>query len=257
MKKMRMNVRVFGAVFLITESIFSITGLDIMKKNDALPEAKSQKASAVLVIFKGGRQIRKEYNMISKKYGKVTRTRISFTKPTRLEFLTYSIPGSDNQQWLKLSSGAVRKIASSEKDKPFVNSHFYYEDIGDRDINDYRYKYLGEVKVTQDLGKGKTAQVDCYKVEGVKKKGTKVYSKTIAYVRKSDYFIIQVDFYEKGRHTKTLRAEHIKKVQGILTPFKLVMERTDGKGKSILYIRPKSLQYNISIPDVKLKREAL
>jgi hypothetical protein len=67
--------------------------------------------------------------------------------------------------------------------------------------------------------------------------------------------MVGAHFYEKGSHSKTLRIEKIQVISGIYTPRKMVMERTDGKGKSLLYI--KSIQYNIPVSDTVLKREAL
>ena len=68
------------------------------------------------------------------------------------------------------------------------------------------------------------------------------------------YHMEDVDFYEKGIHTKTITFEKIEKISGIFTPRKLVMERTDGKGKSILYVV--SIKYDVPVPDSKLKRES-
>lgn len=233
-------------LFTSSASLFALSGRRIMEKNDALPEARSAKNYSILIILKGGRKIRKEFRVRSKKYGKRTRSRITFIKPTRIEFLTWSQPGKDSLQWLKLTSGKVRKIASSDKGNSFVNSHFYYEDIADQDIDDYRYKYLGDADIND---------ANCYKVQAIKKKGARVYSKTIIYLRKNDFVMIRVDFFEKGRHTKTLRNEKIQKINGIYTPRKMVMERADGKGKSLLYL--KRVQYNIPVSDTSLKREAL
>jgi len=244
MNKIKKTI-VWGVV-LSSVNLFALNGRQIMQKNDKLPSAKSSKGKSVLVILKGTRKVLKKFNTIGKDYGKKSRSRITFTKPTRIELLTHSAPGQDSRQWMKLSSGKIRKISGSDKSGSFVNSHFYYEDLSDREITDYRYKKLSDVKV-----KG----IPCYQVQSVKKRGTKVYSKIISYLRKKDFVMVQVDFYERGRHTKTLRAEKIKKIQGIFTPRKLVMQRTDGRGKSILYVQ--SIRYNIRVSNHKLTRAGL
>jgi len=232
-----------------TKHILALSGEDIMNKNDDLPKPKTTKGYSILIIIKGGNQERKEFKILGKKYGLKTRLRISFVKPTKIELLTHSQYGKDDLQWLKLSSGTVRKIASSDKNSSFVNSHFYYEDIGDKDVDDFSYEYLDDTSVDDE---------PCYKVKAVKKKGTKVYSKQIIYVKKSNFVILRVHFYENGIHTKTLRNEKIEIINGIYTPKKVVMEKyKNGKllGKSLLYI--KSIQYNIGVSDQLLKRESL
>jgi outer membrane lipoprotein-sorting protein len=231
---------------LLVSDIFALTGREIMMKNDALPEGKTGIQESVLVILKGSRKEIKKFNGISKKYGKKTRTRITFTSPTRLGFLVWDAPGKESVQWIKLTSGKVRKISSSDKGNAWMNSHFYNEDIGSRDINDYKYKLIGKSSVNGAA---------CYKVEARKKKRSKVYSKIIIYVAVSDWVARKIDFFERGRHSKTIVFSKIKKISGIYTARKAVMKRTDGKGKSILYI--KSIKYNLPVSNSKLKREGL
>lgn len=243
---MKKGLVLWMMVALLPASIFANEARKIMEKNDALTEPRSSSGSSIMVIVRGGSQEKKVFTSVSKKYGKKSRARITFTSPTRIEFLTWSQPGKDSLQWIKLSGGSVRKIASSDKNGSFVNSHFFYEDIGDRDIDDYRYKLLGSAKVGKD---------NVYKIESVKKKGSKVYSKSILYIRKSDYVLRRADFYEKGRLTKILHNEAIQKIQGIYTPRKIIMQRADGSGKSILYL--KKIKYNIGVSDASLTVEAL
>jgi hypothetical protein len=171
---------------------------------------------------------------------------IEFKKPTQIKLLTHSHKGKDDDQWLRLSSGKVKRIVSSGRDKPFVNSHFYYEDLTSIDIDDYVYQLLGE---------GKAADADCYMVEGVKQEGEKVYDKVVFYVRKSDYFVVRVDFYKKGKLLKFLENYDIKEIDGILTPYKMTMELADGNGKTELIL--KGLKYNTDIDSAKFRKEAL
>ncbi|MDH5717132.1 MAG: outer membrane lipoprotein-sorting protein [Spirochaetia bacterium] len=245
---MKIKLKNMLAVFLILPALAFADekGRQIMEKNDALKEPDTRKGVSVMVVMKGDSKELKEFEMVSKKYGKKTRSRSTFLKPTRIEFLSWSEPGEDSLQWIKLSGGTVRKIASSDKGGSFVGSHFYYEDMQDRDIDDFNYKYLGDEKVNGE---------DCFKVESVKKKGTKVYVKTIVYIRKSDYFMIKADFYENKGHTKILEVDKIETIDGILTARKITMSRTDGKGKSIIYI--KEVDYNKSVSDEFLKKESL
>lgn len=238
-KKIKILIPALLFVFA-TASSSAMTGREIMQKNDNLKEAQSATGKSVLVVLKGSRSIKK-FNTKSKKYGKETRSRITFTSPTKLEFLTWSKPGKDSDQWLKMTNGKVRKIASSEKDSSFVNSHFYYEDIAARDIDDYSYKNLGETTINGQA---------CYKVQSIKKKGSKVYTKSIVYVRKADFVIVQVDLYQKGRHTKTLKNEKIEKINGIFTPKKVTMELKNGGGKSIIYLQ--SINYGASVSNNEL-----
>ena len=173
-------------VLLLSSPLFALTGREILEKNDALPEAETAISEVQMLIHKGGRILEKQFESISKKFEDgEDKLLISFTKPTKIKLLTHAHKENDDDQWLRLSSGKIKRIASSDKGKPFVNSHLYYEDIGSRDIDDYSYKLLGEEKAVG---------FDCYAVETIKETGEKVYSKLVLYVRKSDYFIVRIDF---------------------------------------------------------------
>ncbi len=227
MKKTTMTLFTL-CLFLLTTVLSAQDARSIMEKNDAIPDGDTFSREMVLLIIKSGKNEKKEFTTVSKEYGRNRRSRMRFTFPTKMEFLSWDEPGQDNQQWIKLTSGKVRKIASSEKDKPWMNS------------------LLGEETVD-----GKA----CHKIESVKVNGQKVYSRRIVYIGRDDYLMYRVDYYEKGQHTKTLSFSNYETIQGIPTPKKLTMERTDGKGKSVLYT--KSVTYNVSVDDKDLVRESL
>jgi hypothetical protein len=245
-----MKTRILLAVIIVLfvcQPLFALTGREVMEKSDALLEPKTAKSSALMFIHKGKRILEKEFEITAKKFkNDEDRMLISFIKPTKIKLLTHTHKGSDDDQWLRLTSGKIKRIAASDKGKAFVNSHFYYEDLGSRDIDDYNYKLLGEAKALDS---------DCYKVEAVKKEGTKVYDKLILYVRKSDYFVVRIDFYRKGKFHKYLENYDIKKVEGILTPYNVVMALANGKGKTELKIQ--KLQYNKQIKSAAFNKEAL
>jgi len=245
-----MKTKFFLIIFLVlflTNPLFALTGREVMEKNDALPEAKTAVSSVSMLIHKGGRIVEKAFESRTKKFeNDEDKILIAFTKPTQIKLLTHAHKGKDDDQWLRLSSGKVKRIASSDKGKPFVNSHFYYEDIGSRSIDDYTYKLLSDAEV---------AGSDCFAVEAVKKIGKKVYSKTILYVRKADYFTTRIDFYKKDKFDKYLENHDIRTVQGILTPFSTIMTLANKKGKTELKIN--KLEYNRNLRNSTFNKEAL
>jgi hypothetical protein len=234
-------------VLMMSLPLYAMTGREVMEKSDALTQPDTAKSKILMLIHKGGKILEKEFILQMKKFeNDEDKALIAFTRPTQIKLLTHSHKGKDDDQWLRLSSGKVKRIVSSGRDKPFVNSHFYYEDLTSIDIDDYTYKLIGEEKAVD---------ADCYKVEGVKQVGEKVYDKVAFYVRKSDYFVVRVDFYKKGKFLKFLENYQIKEIDGILTPYKLKMELANGKGKTELIL--KGLKYNIGIDSAKFRKEAL
>lgn len=236
-----------GISLFFCQSVFALTGREIMEKSDALTEPQTAKSKILMLIHKGGQIQEKEFLLQMKQFeNDEDKALIEFIRPTQIKLLTHSHKGRDDDQWLTLSSGKVKRIVSSGRDKPFVNSHFYYEDLTSIDIDDYKYELLGE---------GTAVDEDCYKVEGVKQVGDKVYDKVVFYVRKSDYFVIRVDFYKDGEFHKFLENYEVKEIDGILTPYKMKMELANGAGKTELIL--KGLKYNAEIDSATFRKEAL
>lgn len=235
-------------LFFSAEMLFAQSGREIIERSDALPEADSGRSKITMKITKEGRVSDKEFVLSMKKIGKdEERILIEFIKPTEIKLLTHTHNNREDDQWLQLSSGKVKRIASSDKDKPFVNSHFFYEDMESGDIDDYDYKYIGDKKAAGE---------DCYAVEAVKKNNaSKVYDKSVLYVRKSDYFVLRVDFFRNGKFFKYLENHNIKMVNGILTPFKVVMMQSDEAGGTILNVQ--EVKYNIPLQQSIFNKESL
>ncbi|MFZ5572506.1 MAG: outer membrane lipoprotein-sorting protein [Thermodesulfobacteriota bacterium] len=238
-----LGVLCFG---MAATNAWSLTGREIMEKNDALPEEKTADSQVLMLIHQGPKVIEKEFTLKSKQFEKdEDKTLIEFTKPTKIKLLTHAHKDRDDDQWLRLSSGKIKRIASSDKGKSFVNSHFYYEDLTRRDIDDFDYNYLGDETVSG---------TDCYKVEAVKKRN-RVYNKTVLYVRKSDFFVIRVDFHKKGEFHKYLEYHDINPVSGILTSHRMVMNLANGKANTELKV--KSVAYNMELNNSVFNKEAL
>lgn len=239
---------VMSFLFLIFfyQSLFALTGREIMDKSDALPTPKSMKGKLLMFIHKGGRVLEKEFDTLMKEVRGNDRVLMSFVRPTRIKLLTHAKKGQDDDMWLRLSSGKVKRIAATDMDKAFVNSHFYYEDMQSREIDDYNYKYLGD---------GKASGEDCYKVETIKKTKKKVYDKIIVYIRKSDFFLLRADLYRKGKFYKYVELFDTEVIKGIITPRRVVMTLANGKGYT--EIKLKTVKYNIKVRNSKFNKEAL
>ncbi|WP_319525944.1 outer membrane lipoprotein-sorting protein [uncultured Desulfosarcina sp.] len=225
----------------------AMTGRQIMEQSDALAQPDTAESRVVMLIHKGGRAKEKEFGLQAKQFGpEEDRVKIAFIRPSKITLLTHSRKKQPDNQWLRLSSGKVKRIALADKGKPFVNSHFYYEDLSGIDIDDYIYTLLGKKEISGE---------PCYEVEAVTVKEDKVYDKLILYPRKSDCFVLRVDFYLDGEFHKFLENAEIQTVDGILTPFKVTMSTADGQSRTELLL--KALKYNEDLPDSRFRKEAL
>lgn len=248
--KKRVCSTLFFAIMIIavfTSSSFALSAREIMEKSDDLAQPKTALSNVLMKIHSGGDIIDKEFTLQAMKQGKDdSKALITFSKPTKIKLLTHTHPSQEDDQWLMMTSGKAKRITSSSKGKAFVNSHFCYEDLSSRKLDDYDYKLLETKNV---LG------ADCHMVEAVKKKGAKVYDKVVLYVRKSDYFVVKVDFYIDTKYYKTLENKDIKTIEGIITPHSIVMTMADTKEKTELTV--KSIKYNGSMDSANFNKDAL
>ena len=154
-------------VFFCTQSLFALTGREIMDKSNELKEPDTMITRSLMIIHKGKRVREKEFEMMRKKYSDgEDKSLASFIRPTKMKFLMHTHKDAENDQWLRMSSGKVKRIAGADRSGSFMNSHFTYEDMdqwGSIKIDDYNYKNLGDGKANDD---------DCYLVEAVAKDKT-------------------------------------------------------------------------------------
>ncbi len=204
-------------------SASAMTGLEIMKKSEAVTRPKNARTTVQMVIYKENRIIKRKITGMAMDKGNVDKALLKVVSPFKMKILTHSVNGND-QQWLKQKNGKIKKIISGDRKKPVVNSHFFYEDMKSRNINDSVYKLAGNATIEG---------FNCYKIIATPKPGKSVYKKAIFYVRQNDYFIIQSDIYFKGYLYKKLVNYNIKEIDGILTPKKSIMYRFDRNGKNL------------------------
>ncbi len=241
--------KIFLAALIITltaPSLFALTGKQIIEKSQALPEPESAKSRIIMTITKGGRPIVKEFKLASKKIKGEARALVTFIKPSRMKVLTHSHKNRDDDQWIRLSSGRVKRIAGADQSKSFVNSHLTYYDLQSRETDDYRYKKLADAA---------TLGTPCYTVEAVKIRGTKIYDKIILHVRKSDFFVIRLDIFKKGQLYKHIENTGIKKIKGILTPMKVRVKLAQKSGTTVLDV--KTVEYNSGIRNSTFNKSSL
>jgi hypothetical protein len=237
------------STLLLAGSLFaqSLTGYDIMKKADEVPEPKTSSSTATLTIHskKGSDRVR-EVIMKSKDYGDVEKSVIVFTTPkdvagTGYLMFNYEEDAKGNKKdadnWLYLPAmKKTRRIASSgsESEGSFMGTDFTYQDMGERSLNDYDYKLLGEEKVDG---------VDCYKVECKSKKGTEKDPRYITYIGKKDYIMRKCEFYDRQNQLhRVLTCTDFTTIKGYTTAQKMKMENVQTGTWSL--IETKNIKYN-------------
>jgi len=121
-------------------------------------------------------------------------------------FLSYTHATKPDDQWLYLPAlKRVKRISSNNKSGPFMGSEFAYEDITSQEVDKFTYKYVNEetIKGTETFV---LERYPTYKHSG--------YTKTIAWIDKTMYQPVKIEFYDrKGKLMKTLEYTGYKQYQ--------------------------------------------
>ncbi|VVS94933.1 outer membrane lipoprotein-sorting protein [Desulfoluna spongiiphila] len=232
---------------MIHTGVFALTGREVVDRSEEIASPDTATSEVVMEIQKKGKVTEKTFTLtaMDDESGE-DRALIAFHKPSRIKLLTHTHKAKDDDQWLQMSSGRVKRISQSSKKKAFVNSHFTYEDISSRDVDDYAYTLLGKETVAGE---------PCYKVESVRTRGKKVYDKTVLYISEKDWFLRKMDYYSKGKLLKFLENKDIRTVDGILTPYEVVMSRAPEGGQTRLLLQ--EIRYNLPMKPTDFRKESL
>lgn len=155
----------------------------------------------MLLIDKHGQVRSRDIKTFTKDYGQDIYKIMFFNAPADVKnsaFLTfdYSKFTKDDDQWLYLPAlKKTKRIPSSEKSSSFMGSDFSYFDMGKRDIDNYKYRFIKEATV-----RGKKVWV----IESIplyeKVIQESKYEKTISLVQQDNYVVVRsIDFTTNGQ----------------------------------------------------------
>lgn len=120
----------------------------------------------------------------------------------------------------------VRKIASSARNRRVQGSDFTYDDMA---MGKMAKSWQG-----QTLGSEKKNGVDCYKLALTPtSSGPKSYSKILAWVDKSNYTAVSIDYYDlDNEKSKRLDIAGYEKISDVLVPHKYAMTNLIDGGRT-------------------------
>ena len=140
-----------------------------------------------------------------------------------------------------------RRIALQDRSTRFFGTDFSFEDLEERDVNQYEYKLLGEEAIDGAA---------CWKIESRPRQGkTSQYTLSRIWIRKDNYVPAQYESFIKDELVRRLRQSDIQNVQGIWTA--RVLEMTDLRRKSTTSLRIGKLEYNVGVKDEDFTVQAL
>jgi hypothetical protein len=159
----------------------------------------------------GGKTKERSMEIVGRKKDGRYQSLVRFLGPAEVAgtaFLMLDRGNDEAEQYIYLPAlKRTRRIAGRERDGSFMGSDFTYADMQGMSSKDASHKRLPDEKVGSD---------DCYVLESaINPKAGVAYSKTMTWVRKSDYVALRTKFFDgAGKHAKTLYVRRMKTVDG-------------------------------------------
>ena len=180
-----------------------------------------------------------------------SKTVLRFTAPPEVKgvaLLVINHPDRASDQWMWIpAEERDRRIALQDRSTRFFGTDFSFEDLEERDVNQYDYKLLGSEIVDG---------ADCWKIEARPRETKRSqYTSSILWIRKDNYVLARADNFDKDKLRRRITYTDIQKVDNIWTP--RLIQVFDAARNSRTTLRLEKLEYNVRIPDENFTREAL
>ena len=176
---------------------------------------------------------------------------LRFTVPAEVKgvaLLVVNHPDRASDQWMWTPAlERDRRIALQDRSTRFFGTDFSFEDLEERDVDQYDYRLIGEETL---------AGVACWRIES-RPKRTRIsqYSRSQVWIRKDNYAFAQIENYARDQVARRLVYHDLRNVQGIWTALRLEMADLRRKSRTILTID--KLEYHVPMKEDEFTLQAL
>jgi Outer membrane lipoprotein-sorting protein len=176
---------------------------------------------------------------------------LRFTAPPEVKgvaLLVLNHPDRSSDQWMWTPAlNRDRRIALQDRSTRFFGTDFSFEDLEERDTNQFDFRLLGEESI------GGTT---CWKLQSTPRQAkVSQYTHSYLWIRKDNYVFAQIENYNKAQLVRRAHYSDIRNDQGIWTAHQIDMHDLKRNSQTILSIE--KLQYNVPMKDDAFTREAL
>ncbi len=176
---------------------------------------------------------------------------IRFTAPAEVKgvaLLVINHPERSSDQWMWTPAIARdRRIALQDRSTRFFGTDFSFEDLEERDVDQYDYRFTGEETIDG---------APCWRIDARPKQSkTSQYTLSRTWIRKDNYVAAQYENFIKDQPVRRLEQKDIQNIQGIWTA--RTLEMTDLRRKSRTVMRLEKLEYNIPLKEDEFTVQAL
>jgi outer membrane lipoprotein-sorting protein len=226
--------------------------LQIVQEAQKRGDSKSQRYEGVLqTIEASGKTAEKRWIFERLGANGQGKSVIRFTTPAEVKgvaLLIVNHPDRASDQWMWTPAiERDRRIALQDRSTRFFGTDFSFEDLEERDVDQYDYTLLGEEAIDGAA---------CWQIQSVPKQSkSSQYTKSIIWIRKDNYATARMDLYVKDQVVRRLNNTDIANVQGIWTPRDMTM--TDLRRGSRTRLTMSKVEYNVPFKDEDFTIQAI
>jgi outer membrane lipoprotein-sorting protein len=224
----------------------------IVEEAQRRTEARSQRYEGLLQVFDARGKISDKRWTFERlgSHGK-SRAVLRFVAPPEVKgvaLLVVNHPDRASDQWMWTPAiERDRRIALQDRSTRFFGTDFSFEDLEERDVNQFDYELLGEEPIDG---------VACWRIQSTPKRTkSSQYSRSIVWIRKDSYAFARIESYQKERLVRRLNYSDIQLVQGIWSARQ--MEMFDLARGSRTRLTLDKLQYNLPLEEEEFTLQAI
>jgi Outer membrane lipoprotein-sorting protein len=176
---------------------------------------------------------------------------IRFTAPPEVKgvaLLVVNHPDRASDQWMWTPAiERDRRIALQDRSTRFFGTDFSFEDLEERDVDQYDYALLGEQAID-----GAT----CWNIQSTPKQTkSSQYTRSNLWIRKDNYALVRVDNYVKEQVVRRVVYNDIQNLQGIWTARETIM--SDLRRGSVTRLALDKVEYNVPLKEERFTLQAI
>jgi len=245
-----MSIPLFCA--LLAPLLLSQDPRQIIEESQRRTQSKSER-------YEGTLQVMDPRNRVSAKrwefirlgsYGD-SKSLLRFVEPPEVRgvaLLIYNHPDRSSDQWMwRPEIGRDQRIALQDRSTRFFGTDFSFEDLEERDVNQFDYWLLGDESA---------GGAQCWKIDSTPKQAkSSQYTHTVLWVRKDNYVLAQFEAFNRNGLARRVTYRDVESVQGIWTA--RTVEVLDARKNSRTILKLEKLQYNVPLSDNDFTLQAL
>lgn len=226
--------------------LFAQDARQIMQEVQKRQHSSSQHYEGTLEVIGGGNRIATK-RWIFDRLGDFGNSKgmLRFTVPAEVKgvgLLIVNHPDRASDQWMwRPNIGREQRIALQDRSTRFFGTDFSFEDLEERDVEQYDYKFLGE-------------EAGAWKLQSTPRKSSQ-YTYGYLWVKKDNYTIIKVESYNKKGLIRIIDYRDFEQSKEIWTSRTTEVHDVTRKSRTIL--KYDKLEYNIPMKDVDFTLDAL